>query len=623
MDQQYYRSKITVQDLTGETILFEKSTEEQAINRKKIVNSFLHRKIELKPKNHHLIYTLNDKQLDRQSKERYQVSIFGESQFKQTMTQLLATFLMASTQTTATLIINLLNYIEFLPNVHNNLIEEINLFRNHNKIVKTINLYVCIQVLIEAILDQQTGYKIDNDIPILVHFTLLHKNPKEWQEPDKFIPERFDPESPYFLTPDGKKESLGREMVQEFSCGLMDLRRLSIKFNLQNEIAQLMGNYCCSYSGQYNREANNHIKYKHLSTLIKIQSAMRRYLAKKRLKQTRDQKIRNLFSDEKGKNKSNSYLYSRNSVQNLQDSLEQSGIIVSWIQKLGEFKLNPEEYDAQDGVERVYIDQYKDVGDGKLYKGQWNKKLGERDGVGIQLWPDGSKYEGMWRKNKANGRGRMTHRNGDLYDGNWSDDKANGFGIFIDSNNAKYEGQWQNDLQHGQGIETWGDPQNIKAAYTGEFYKGKKNGKGRFDWEDGSYYEGGFVDGHFSGFGRYYFADLDKYYEGEFRMSNMEGKGMETWGDGRKYEGDFKNGKKDGEGTFDWPNGIKYIGSWRNGLQHGIGIIYTSQDGMKKQGEWQNGKRIRWISGLELLSQPNSPPKSSKASSPNKSLRIR
>ena len=30
----------------------------------------------------------------------------------------------------------------------------------------------------------------------------------------------------------------------------------------------------------------------------------------------------------------------------------------------------------------------------------------------------------------------------------------------------------------------------------------------------------------------------------------MEGKGIETWPDGRRYEGDFKNGKKDGEGTF-------------------------------------------------------------------------
>jgi hypothetical protein len=74
-------------------------------------------------------------------------------------------------------------------------------------------------------------------------------------------------------------------------------------------------------------------------------------------------------------------------------------------------------------------------------------------------------------------------------------------------------------------------------------------------------------------------------------MSNMEGRGMEIWSDGRKYEGDFKNGKKDGEGTFEWPNGNKYIGSWKKGKQHGIGIWASSKEGTKRQGEWVEGKR--------------------------------
>lgn len=75
----------------------------------------------------------------------------------------------------------------------------------------------------------------------------------------------------------------------------------------------------------------------------------------------------------------------------------------------------------------------------------------------------------------------------------------------------------------------------------------------------------------------------------------MEGRGTESWSDGRRYEGDFKNGKKDGEGTFIWPNGNKYIGSWRADKQHGIGIYYSAKDGSKKQGEWVNGKRHAWI----------------------------
>lgn len=88
-------------------------------------------------------------------------------------------------------------------------------------------------------------------------------------------------------------------------------------------------------------------------------------------------------------------------------------------------------------------------------------------------------------------------------------------------------------------------------------------------------------------------------------MSNMEGRGIETWADGRRYEGDFKIGKKDGEGTFEWPNGIKYIGSWRAGKQHGLGILYNSKDGSKRQGEWASGKRQRWIQANEHVNSPS------------------
>lgn len=103
------------------------------------------------------------------------------------------------------------------------------------------------------------------------------------------------------------------------------------------------------------------------------------------------------------------------------------------------FLLTPTEFDALKSEEakgiisRVYINEFKDVGEGRLYKGQYNKRTGERDGVGVQIWPDGSRYEGLWRRDKANGRGRMTHANGDMYEGDWKEDKANGKGVFLDS----------------------------------------------------------------------------------------------------------------------------------------------------------------------------------------------
>jgi len=38
---------------------------------------------------------------------------------------------------------------------------------------------------------------------------------------------------------------------------------------------------------------------------------------------------------------------------------------------------------------------------GATYTGQWLNEM--RDGYGVQIWPDGSRYEGQWRMDKANG----------------------------------------------------------------------------------------------------------------------------------------------------------------------------------------------------------------------------
>ena len=42
-----------------------------------------------------------------------------------------------------------------------------------------------------------------------------------------------------------------------------------------------------------------------------------------------------------------------------------------------------------------------------------------RHGKGEQVWPDGARYEGEWRKNKAHGKGKFWHVDGDVFDGQW------------------------------------------------------------------------------------------------------------------------------------------------------------------------------------------------------------
>ena len=55
---------------------------------------------------------------------------------------------------------------------------------------------------------------------------------------------------------------------------------------------------------------------------------------------------------------------------------------------------------------------------GAIYTGSWNND-NQRQGLGLQVWKDGSVYEGQWAADKANGRGRLIHADGDVYEGFW------------------------------------------------------------------------------------------------------------------------------------------------------------------------------------------------------------
>jgi hypothetical protein len=229
---------------------------------------------------------------------------------------------------------------------------------------------------------------------------------------------------------------------------------------------------------------------------------------------------------------------------------------------------------------------------GAIYMGQWSRE-GLRSGRGIQIWPDGSKYEGYWNNDMANGKGRLIHADGDVYEGDWVNDKAHGYGVYTHMDGAMYTGQWKDDKQHGSGVETWPDG----AKYEGNYEAGKKHGKGKFHWADNSIYEGEFYNNNIHGFGVYVWSDHRRY-EGGWKNNKMEGHGTFTWADGRRYVGEYLDDKKHGQGEFIWPDGRRYTGAWYNGKQHGRGV-YTSADGKAKEGEWKDGKRVQWINSKQ------------------------
>lgn len=97
-----------------------------------------------------------------------------------------------------------------------------------------------------------------------------------------------------------------------------------------------------------------------------------------------------------------------------------------------------------DGIQRELRDQ-TEIENGGIYYGFWRTNTNIRDGIGLMIWPDGSRYDGNWSENRASGQGRLIHADGDVYEGEWLNDKAHGEGTYSHANGAYYKGDWVDD----------------------------------------------------------------------------------------------------------------------------------------------------------------------------------
>jgi hypothetical protein len=106
--------------------------------------------------------------------------------------------------------------------------------------------------------------------------------------------------------------------------------------------------------------------------------------------------------------------------------------------------------------------------------GVW--KSGHQDLEGTDVWPDGTKYVGVWKEGGKSG-GTITWRDGREYKGDWE--------IIVG----------KPDLPDGEGTMTWLDGRK----YTGGFMHGKMQGNGKMAYADGKVEEGIWRDGQFEG----------------------------------------------------------------------------------------------------------------------------
>ena len=170
------------------------------------------------------------------------------------------------------------------------------------------------------------------------------------------------------------------------------------------------------------------------------------------------------------------------------------------------------------------------------------------------------------------------------------------------------------------------DPKTLyytDGYYTGEIKDGEPNGRGKRYFtvgeSKGSFVEGIFLNGKLNDKnGKIYYSEYERLDLGEYRNGIRCGKGKMEWDNGSWYEGgwndngrhgygttydsfskltsigDFKDNYRKGKGVLKWNDGDWYEGTWDDtkGDLKGKGIFYDADGGTAK-GRWVNGKFVR------------------------------
>ena len=133
------------------------------------------------------------------------------------------------------------------------------------------------------------------------------------------------------------------------------------------------------------------------------------------------------------------------------------------------------------------------------------------------------------------------------------------------------------------GLKDQGPFKYKEGVYFGNYINGQRHGKGKFYFNDGSYYEGYWKNDGMYGMARLITKNF--FYEGEVNDGKAEGVGRME--DGEKvYNGQWYNDMKHGVGKLDYKTKkLKYEGNFQNNLFHGNGVL-TTADWRYEGGFW-------------------------------------
>jgi len=292
---------------------------------------------------------------------------------------------------------------------------------------------------------------------------------------------------------------------------------------------------------------------------------------------------------------------------------------------------------------------------GSVYVGKLNQDF-RPEGTGTFTYVNGEELSGEWSWGTDVEYTDKFGLDKIAYTGMMMDHQMTGYGVARGSDTHYYEGEFKNDLRYGTVRrvseqeyimtliydEGYLDEENVTFAfyledvpavegayshmdnevvetgpYKGMTFRGHlMNGqlvKGTLTFENGSKYDGTFVDGLIYGSGSYTYADGEKVeltdvewiedqavtsqndtpgtYTGMLVSGKRKGYGTIVWEEGDTFAGDFDKGTFNGTGTSTDADGDVYTGEWKDGKRNGDGIVYC-ENGDVITGTFEDGSLI-------------------------------
>lgn len=175
------------------------------------------------------------------------------------------------------------------------------------------------------------------------------------------------------------------------------------------------------------------------------------------------------------------------------------------------------------------------------------------------------------------------YSNGDCYEGEFYKGKCNGSGVYNFFVKGRYEGDWVDGKYDGYGIESWAKG----SRYRGQYKQGMRHGFGVYRFYSGDCYAGEWMNGQSHGIGIQACFDGSSYV-GEFKAGVKHGFGCYKFRNGDRYSGEYFSNMIHGFGIYYFDNGHCYEGSWHEGRRQGLGV-YTFRNGDTMSGDWNSG----------------------------------